>query len=241
MASASTTDPQSFNRYSYVRNRPLGSIDPNGMDDCEIGKTCSFASDDWATNGNHPEQGQIRATVDVDVSNPIEAPSIESGATLEMRPIEPEVASAPKDWDPSCGACASFLPEMHKRAVPIKQMVEVGAVIATAEIAAPVLLIEAAGAGTATLGIEAASLDTAVIGSQANTAVYVGQTGFNVLRVPASYGWQTANIPWLNNIISSGQSVIVLSGSIYTQQEVQHLQSVGGYIWNAGGDKLIPH
>ncbi len=27
-------DPQSLNRYAYVRNSPLGFIDPNGMDDC---------------------------------------------------------------------------------------------------------------------------------------------------------------------------------------------------------------
>jgi len=65
MASASVNDPQSFNRYSYVRNRPLSSIDPNGMDDCEIGKTCSFTTNDWATSGNHPEQALIQATVDI--------------------------------------------------------------------------------------------------------------------------------------------------------------------------------
>jgi RHS repeat-associated protein len=140
MASASTIDPQSLNRYSYVRNRPLGSIDPNGMDDCEIGKTCSYAENDWATNGNHPEQGQIQVSVTiVDTSDQtsLDAPIVVLGTTLEMRSVEPAIASAgPADWDPSCAACAGFLPEMQKRAVPIKQMVEVGAVIATAEIAA---------------------------------------------------------------------------------------------------------
>ena len=35
------------------------------MDDCEIGKTCSFTTLDWATSGVHPEQGQIRESVDV--------------------------------------------------------------------------------------------------------------------------------------------------------------------------------
>jgi len=63
MASASISDPQSFNRYVYVRNSPLVSIDPNGMDDCQINKTCSFTTEDWATNGAHPEQAQIREQV----------------------------------------------------------------------------------------------------------------------------------------------------------------------------------
>lgn len=31
MASAQRTNPQSFNRYSYVLNRPLSLIDPSGM------------------------------------------------------------------------------------------------------------------------------------------------------------------------------------------------------------------
>jgi|GEM_PF-3594599 len=73
-ASASTTDPQSFNRYAYVRNSPLMSIDPNGMDDCQINKTCSYTTEDWATNGVHPEQGQIQEQV-----------------TLNIPPVEPLV------------------------------------------------------------------------------------------------------------------------------------------------------
>jgi len=82
MASASTTDPQSLNRYAYVRNRPLGSIDPNGMDDCEIGKTCSFTTDDWATSGNHPEEGQIQESVDVNIgpSQPLTTSSFDPEA-----------------------------------------------------------------------------------------------------------------------------------------------------------------
>jgi RHS repeat-associated protein len=43
----SPADPQSLNRYSYVRNRPLNSIDPSGHVDCDInlwGDTCQSSS-----------------------------------------------------------------------------------------------------------------------------------------------------------------------------------------------------
>ena len=37
------SDPQSLNRYSYVQNGPLTSIDPLGMDDCNAGnKFCDY-------------------------------------------------------------------------------------------------------------------------------------------------------------------------------------------------------
>lgn len=119
------------------------------------------------------------------------------------------------------------------------QVLTVAAVAATAEIALPVIALEAAGVGVTTLGIEAASLDTAVIGSQVNTAIYAELTGFNVLNSSA-WTWQTVNISWLNNVISSGQSVIVLAGNRFTQQEVQYLIEQGKYMWNSGFDKLIP-
>jgi hypothetical protein len=82
MASATAMDPQSFNRYAYVRNRPLVFIDPNGMDDCQIGKTCSFTTIDWATNGVHPEEGQIQETVTVNVPprDPLTTSSLDPGA-----------------------------------------------------------------------------------------------------------------------------------------------------------------
>jgi RHS repeat-associated protein len=69
-ASAQAKDPQSFNRYSYTRNNPINSVDPNGMDDCQIGKTCSFTTLDWATNGVHPEEAQIQEVVNVDPPTP---------------------------------------------------------------------------------------------------------------------------------------------------------------------------
>jgi len=43
------SDPQSFNRYSYVRNRPLSSLDPLGMSDCESGWWVSGGGE-WCDN-----------------------------------------------------------------------------------------------------------------------------------------------------------------------------------------------
>jgi hypothetical protein len=40
------------------------------MDDCQIGKTCSFTTLDWATNGVHPEEAQIQEVVNVDPPTP---------------------------------------------------------------------------------------------------------------------------------------------------------------------------
>jgi hypothetical protein len=61
---------------------PLTSIDPNGMNDCQIGKTCSFTTMDWATSGNHPEEGLIQESVTVIIppAAPIVTSSIDPSA-----------------------------------------------------------------------------------------------------------------------------------------------------------------
>jgi len=119
----------------------------------------------------------------------------------------------------------------------MKQMVEVGAVIASAEIVLPVAAMTAAGTGVATLGIESAPLDTAVIGGVTNTAPYPGQVGYNVMRTVENYSWVEHNVPWLNNIIRLGQPVEVLPGGAGTAAEGQYLQDVGKYLWE--GSRLV--
>jgi RHS repeat-associated protein len=107
-ASATVTDPQSFNRYSYVRNMPLISIDPNGLDDCVIGKTCSFTTLDWATSGNHPEEGQIQESVTLIIppATPIATSSTDPGAvSLNFRdltqPVLMDQTATPGAGDPA--------------------------------------------------------------------------------------------------------------------------------------------
>jgi hypothetical protein len=231
--------PQSWNRYSYVLNRPLALIDPNGMQDCTPKTPCEMTSeaDAQAKTRANPSLALIQEQVTVNSQRePISTSAIEifNSSSITPRATEPTI---PEEQGSLYAGRLSAA--MKQRAEPMAQVLTVAAVVATAEIAVPVIALEAAGAGVTTLGIEAASVDTAVIGSQANTAIYAGQTGFNVLN-SSTWGWQTANIPWLNSVISSGQSAIVLGGNEFTQREVQYLIEQGKYIWNSGFDKLIP-
>jgi RHS repeat-associated protein len=53
VSSVHLQDPQSFNRYAYVRNSPVGFVDPNGMDDCsaEDGSCDGKGGADGANDG----------------------------------------------------------------------------------------------------------------------------------------------------------------------------------------------
>lgn len=53
------TNPQSFNRYSYVRNNPLGFIDPTGHGECGVGQQyiCEGDIDRFALVKNQYESG----------------------------------------------------------------------------------------------------------------------------------------------------------------------------------------
>jgi hypothetical protein len=50
LASVNPADPQTWNRYAYVRNSPLGMVDPTGTDgldyyDCEQTGNCTYELD----------------------------------------------------------------------------------------------------------------------------------------------------------------------------------------------------
>ena len=95
-------NPQSFNRYSYASNSPLRLVDPTGMDDCVIGKTCSFTTTDWATSGNHPEEGQIQESVTVAIppTQAITTTSAEPGA-VSLTPKALQMPLVPGGDEPS--------------------------------------------------------------------------------------------------------------------------------------------
>ena len=237
-ASARRQNPQSWNRYSYVLNRSLALVDPTGMHDCTPQTPCIVTTQAEAEARTRANLNLALIQEQVTVTSerePISTTAVEIfNSSITPRETEPTI---PEEQGSLWAGQLSVA--MQQRAEPMAQVLTVAAVAATAEIALPVIALEAAGVGVTTLGIEAASLDTAVIGSQVNTAIYAELTGFNVLNSSA-WTWQTVNISWLNNVISSGQSVIVLAGNRFTQQEVQYLIEQGKYMWNSGFDKLIP-
>ena len=68
LASAETGDPQTWNRYSYVLNNPVGRIDPSGMDDCTPENPCfEFPVSEWLTVGPLVDGGIVTIT---DTSTP---------------------------------------------------------------------------------------------------------------------------------------------------------------------------
>jgi RHS repeat-associated protein len=69
LASAEVGDPQTWNRYSYVSNKPLNRVDPSGMDDCTIEKPCvQVPESEWLTVGPVVNGGTVTVT---DTATPI--------------------------------------------------------------------------------------------------------------------------------------------------------------------------
>lgn len=76
-----------------------------------------------------------------------------------------------------------------------------------------------AGAG---IGIPA-SAEIAVIGGLGYTVPYIGVSGYNVL-VTSDAAWTMGmNYAWLQNIVTTGQSVLVYPGGGVTQMEILYL------------------
>jgi RHS repeat-associated protein len=44
-------DPQTWNRYAYVANRPLEALDPTGLDGCDFDIFCDWGGGDWGDGG----------------------------------------------------------------------------------------------------------------------------------------------------------------------------------------------
>jgi RHS repeat-associated protein len=70
-ASARRQNPQTWNRYSYVLNRPLSLIDPNGMHDCSPQTPCIQTTDAeaMALTTQNPSRALIQASVDVNIGS----------------------------------------------------------------------------------------------------------------------------------------------------------------------------
>ncbi len=55
MAAVNPSDPQTWNRYAYVRNSPLNATDPSGMEMCQVVPTCSGWGGDDAGGPNEDD------------------------------------------------------------------------------------------------------------------------------------------------------------------------------------------
>jgi RHS repeat-associated protein len=59
ISSVQPNDPQTWNRYAYVRNTPLSHVDPTGMEDCnpedsDVSACCDPTVDDCSSGGGGP-------------------------------------------------------------------------------------------------------------------------------------------------------------------------------------------
>jgi len=78
---------------------------------------------------------------------------------------------------------------------------------------------------------------TPVLGGLNFTTPYIGQPGYNVLPTSVNYTWGATNLPWLNQMIATGQSFLVGPGGSVTQQEVGALIAAG---YSSIGRFLVP-
>jgi len=85
-------NPQSFNRYSYVQNRPLSATDPAGMDDCA---DCSYG-DSGGGGGGGDGTPPVYTPTGTDCNNPL--------VTCVTTPSDPPVGTDPGGCIGSCGA-----------------------------------------------------------------------------------------------------------------------------------------
>lgn len=136
--------PQSWNRYSYVQNKPLRLVDPTGLTDCTPKTPCvEVPISEWDTVGPVINAGSVEVgpptLTEVFTSNEI-------SSEITPRPTQPTTSD-------DCLYCASLAQEMHRRAVPMAEVIQTYAEIDVAVITMPLAL----GGGATRLGLSAAT------------------------------------------------------------------------------------
>jgi len=105
MAAVDPTNPQSWNRYTYVMNNPLGFIDPTGMILCSYGDDdFEDADDDNECTNNDGTVVSDQTTVTVNGDDPGDVgTTIENGGQIFPEVIQNSAANNP----PPCSASQS--------------------------------------------------------------------------------------------------------------------------------------
>jgi RHS repeat-associated protein len=217
LASVNLSDPQTLNRYAYVRNNPLVIIDPQGLGDVVPG--CGSTDDEEEDCGTGHDTGTGGGgSVDQNGQSPFGGGS--SGG-----------AGASGCWDSGCGTSPTNSGPIVD---PVTQTINVDGGDAPnyptenspingtltspedpnlgdgAQAAAVAGVGAAAGAGVASTD-EGVSASVMVIGRQPDTAAYVGQEGYNVLSLPQSEWTPEINSAWINEGIANGNIFLPVS------------------------------
>jgi RHS repeat-associated protein len=106
------TNPQSFNRYAYVQNEPVNSVDPSGL------LPCTFdAEGNWCIWGGADPIGTERGRIMelIEMSNPGMLPSIGPGLTRGPGETTDNPESAPSGSTPEVFPCPPTAAELLNR------------------------------------------------------------------------------------------------------------------------------
>jgi RHS repeat-associated protein len=160
LPSARPGNPQRWNRYSYTLNNPLRFTDPTGMQTC-----CDDpdAPPDYKPEfrpctvgveaGCSEDSTVLGAVTIVDKSPEVIIPVIDLVMAAAVTPRQTE-QPAPKENN--CLWCGDLAVGMHKRAVPMAQVIETYAEVDLMVMTGPLAL----GGGMSSLGLEAAEAGT---------------------------------------------------------------------------------
>ncbi len=261
-AGADPANPQSWNAYSYVLGNPLASVDPSGRDsvympftsrgcppvmaNCVTIPTPSDFNDAYQKYSNdqdamfygnlatsYAQQGNITAAQHI--------ATLSGGAisiTVQTNSPQRTVTFSQPAEDTAPGM---DIWHGQQKLWSGTAAVGNGLAVATAVVMAAPVAVDLASTAIYSGSPTLFASDTPVIGKLANTAGYLGKSGYNVLP-ETGYG-PTAQSTWIGQTVLSGQSYLLASplegATGMFASEAGFLQSIG-YELSPGGSFLVP-